>query len=163
MFCTGGIRCEKASSYISSIADEDEDNRGVFQLQGGILKYLETHNESWKGDCFVFDQRVAVGPGLIPGKYTSCFVCRKPVSIAPDKQPDPHYVPGISCSNCYDEVDAVKRERFRERQKQIELAKQRGVTHLGSKDVSSRGRIKRRQKQKKLSGNCLRQSETPLS
>jgi len=127
MFCTGGIRCEKASAYMLEQGFEE-----VYHLQGGILKYLETvpQEESlWEGECFVFDQRVAVKHGLEVGDYDQCYACRHPVSVedmASDK-----YVKGISCPRCYDSLSAEKRASITERQKQINLARQRGETHIG--------------------------------
>lgn len=127
MFCTGGIRCEKASAYMLEQGFEE-----VYHLQGGILKYLETvpQEESlWEGECFVFDQRVAVKHGLQVGDYDQCYACRHPVSVedmASDK-----YVKGISCPRCYDSLSAEKRASITERQKQINLARQRGETHIG--------------------------------
>ncbi len=130
MFCTGGIRCEKASSFMKNQGFEN-----VYHLKGGILKYLETQHESdslWEGDCFVFDQRVAVTHGLKQGKYDQCFACRYPITQA-DKS-SPQYIKGVSCPRCHDSMDAAQKARFRERQKQIELAKSRGQTHIGRSD-----------------------------
>ncbi len=129
MFCTGGIRCEKASSYMKSIGYDD-----VYHLKGGILKYLETVKETsgkWNGDCFVFDQRVAVKYGLAESDYDQCFACRYPITEA-DKD-DPKYLQGISCHRCYGNMTDARRDRFAERQKQIALAKSRGEDHLGRK------------------------------
>jgi len=129
MFCTGGIRCEKASSFMKTKGYDE-----VFHLKGGILKYLETVPEDeslWNGECFVFDQRVAVGHGLKQGKYDQCFACRYPIT---DKEKQsPKYVKGISCPRCHDNMSDEQRARFSERQKQIALAKQRGDDHLGRK------------------------------
>lgn len=131
MFCTGGIRCEKASAYML-----DQGFDAVYQLDGGILKYLETvaqagENEPnlWDGECFVFDQRVALDAQLQPGDYLQCHACRRPLPKA-DAQ-HPHYVVGVSCPKCFDERDDAQRARFAERQRQIELAKQRGERHIG--------------------------------
>lgn len=129
MFCTGGIRCEKASSYMKSVGYDE-----VFHLKGGILKYLETVKETsskWTGDCFVFDQRVAVKHGLKESDYDQCFACRYPITEA-DKT-NPKYLRGISCHRCYDSMTDAQRDRFAERQKQIALAKSRGEDHLGRK------------------------------
>ncbi len=129
MFCTGGIRCEKASSYM---LDQGFDE--VFHLQGGILKYLETvpqEQSMWEGECFVFDQRVAVKHNLEVGEYDQCYACRYPLSPA-EMQSD-KYVAGVSCPHCYDKVSEEKRARLLERQKQVALAKQRGETHIGEK------------------------------
>lgn len=127
MFCTGGIRCEKASSYMLS-----EGFPEVLHLKGGILKYLETQDEDkslWQGDCFVFDQRVAVGHGLSETNWEQCFACRVPLS--PEDRASDQYVEGVSCPHCY-KPDA-DRTRFEERQRQIELAKARDEAHLGRK------------------------------
>lgn len=125
MFCTGGIRCEKASSYMLS-----EGFPEVMHLKGGILKYLETQpaeTSLWDGDCFVFDQRVAVGHGLSATDWEQCFACRTPLS--PDDRRSDDYVVGISCPHC---VGAdIDRARFEERQAQMELARQRDDRHLG--------------------------------
>lgn len=129
MFCTGGIRCEKATSYLVERGYEN-----VFHLEGGILKYLETMPEdqsSWDGDCFVFDQRVSVRHGLALGNYDLCHACRMPISEE-DKRHNT-YVPGISCPKCHAQMSDEQRQRFAERQKQIELARERGDTHLGRK------------------------------
>lgn len=127
MFCTGGIRCEKASSFLLEEGVEE-----VLHLKGGILKYLEEVPEEeslWRGDCFVFDQRVSVSHGLEVGDYGMCFACRRPIDPSMMKSPD--YEAGVSCPQCKDEFDDETRERFRERQRQIALAKERGETHLG--------------------------------
>ena len=127
MFCTGGIRCEKASSYMKQQGYDE-----VFHLKGGILKYLETQPEGsslWNGDCFVFDQRVAVGHGLSRSEYNQCYACRYP--ITEDDKTSPLYIKGISCHRCHDKMSEQQRARFSERQKQIELAKKRGDVHIG--------------------------------
>lgn len=129
MFCTGGIRCEKASSYMM-----DQGFEEVFHLQGGILKYLETVPESqsmWQGECFVFDQRVAVKHNLEVGEFDQCFACRHPLS--PAEMLSAQYVAGVSCPHCFDKISAEKRASLIERQKQVELAKQRGESHIGEK------------------------------
>ncbi|HSI43412.1 MAG TPA: rhodanese-related sulfurtransferase [Methylotenera sp.] len=129
MFCTGGIRCEKASSYMI-----DQGFEEVYHLQGGILKYLETVPEEkslWEGECFVFDQRVAVKHNLEVGEYDQCYACRHPLS--PEEMHSEQYAPGISCPYCYDKLSEEKRASLIERQKQVALAKQRGEAHIGSK------------------------------
>ncbi len=129
MFCTGGIRCEKASAYM---LDMGFDN--VHHLEGGILKYLEQVPEAeskWQGECFVFDQRVSVGQGLADGTHNICHACRMPIS--PEDMKQERYVPGISCPQCHEKISDADRERFRARQHQIELAKQRQTLHLGQK------------------------------
>lgn len=121
MFCTGGIRCEKASSYLLEQGFEQ-----VYHLKGGILKYLEEvpANESlWEGECFVFDERVTVQHGLAPGSYAMCHGCGHPVS-AHDTQ-SPYYEPGIACPHCYNKLTENQRIRFAERAKQRQLEKQR--------------------------------------
>ena len=130
MFCTGGIRCEKASSYMKENGFND-----VYHLKGGILKYLETQPQKgslWKGDCFVFDQRVAVKHALKESDYDQCFACRYPITIE-DKN-SPKYTKGISCPKCHDSLTKEKQESFAERQKQINLSKLRGETHIGKKN-----------------------------
>ena len=126
MFCTGGIRCEKATSWLIGQGVGD-----VAHLQGGILKYLETVPEAesrWTGECFVFDRRVAVGHGLAQGRHGICHACRRPV--APEAVEAPGYERGVSCPACIDEFTARDRERFRERQRQVDLAAARGARHL---------------------------------
>ena len=127
MFCTGGIRCEKATSYLRARGYEN-----VFHLEGGILKYLETmpaEDSAWRGECFVFDQRVSVKPGLAPGAYDQCHACRTPLTQE-DKQ-RASFEHGVSCLHCIDAHDDADRARFRERQKQIRLSKERGQAHIG--------------------------------
>ncbi len=127
MFCTGGIRCEKASSFMLEQGFEE-----VYHLQGGILKYLENvpkEQSLWEGECFVFDQRVAVRHGLELGDYDQCHACRHPLS--PDEMQSSQYVAGISCPYCHDKLSEEKRASVIERQKQIQLAKQRGEAHIG--------------------------------
>jgi UPF0176 protein len=127
MFCTGGIRCEKATAYVKQLGFDE-----VYHLQGGILKYLEdvpADQSKWQGECFVFDERVSVGHGLMPGPYALCYACRMLISDA-DMQSE-YYRKGISCPRCHDQVDADRLERFEQRQKQVELAASRGETHIG--------------------------------
>ncbi|MBX2851243.1 MAG: rhodanese-related sulfurtransferase [Phycisphaeraceae bacterium] len=127
MFCTGGIRCEKATAYVKQLGFEE-----VYHLQGGILKYLEEVPEGqskWQGECFVFDDRVSVGHGLTPGPYALCYACRMPISDA--DMLSEHYRKGISCPRCYDRIEPDRRERFEQRQKQVELAASRGEEHIG--------------------------------
>lgn len=132
MFCTGGIRCEKASSFMKQNGFDD-----VYHLKGGILKYLETQPEKeslWEGDCFVFDQRVAVKHGLEESDYDQCYACRYPIT---DKEKKSSlYIKGVSCPRCHNKMSDDQRVRFAERQKQIALAKERGEEHIGRK-VSS--------------------------
>ncbi len=128
MYCTGGIRCEKSTSFLRSEGVED-----VFHLKGGILKYLENvpKDESlWHGECFVFDQRVSVKHGLELGSYGQCFACRQPLSA--EEMASPDYSEGISCPHCIADRDDEQRARYAERQKQQRLAKQRGEAHIGA-------------------------------
>ena len=127
MFCTGGIRCEKASAFMLQQGFEQ-----VYHLQGGILKYLETipqQESMWQGECFVFDQRVAVRHGLEVGDYDQCHACRHP--LAPEDLLHAQYVAGISCPYCHDRLSEEKRASVSERQKQMALARGRGEAHLG--------------------------------
>lgn len=129
MFCTGGIRCEKASSYMKQQGFEE-----VYHLQGGILKYLENvpkEQSMWEGECFVFDQRVAVKHGLEEGDYDQCYACRMPLS--PEEMQSEQYTPGIACPHCYDKTSEEKKAALTERQRQVILAKKRGETHIGEK------------------------------
>ena len=130
MFCTGGIRCEKASSYLLDQGFED-----VMHLKGGILKYLEDVEPAvslWQGECFVFDERVTVDHALEPGEYTLCRGCRHPVSPAEREHPD--YEEGVSCEHCIDGLTSARAKRLRERNHQVLLAEARGTTHLARKD-----------------------------
>ena len=127
MFCTGGIRCEKSTAYLKQQGFEE-----VYHLQGGILKYLEEipQEESlWRGECFVFDNRVSVNHQLEKGSYDQCHACRLPITEA-DKASD-KYQPGVSCPACFDQKTETQKARFREREKQMQLAKQRGEHHIG--------------------------------
>jgi len=136
MFCTGGIRCEKASSLMLQQGYEE-----VFHLKGGILKYLEevpAAESLWEGECFVFDDRVAVKHGLKQGEYRLCRGCRWPIT-AQDRQHE-HFEDGICCARCFDVLSPEKRNRLTERQKQERLAQERGEAHLGMslKDAQKR-------------------------
>lgn len=127
MYCTGGIRCEKSTAYMLS-----QGFKEVYHLKGGILKYLEQIPEAeskWNGDCFVFDERVAVTHGLEEGEYDQCHGCRHPITEN-DKLSD-KYVKGVSCPLCYDRYSEEKKQRSAQRQLQIDLAKQRGIQHRG--------------------------------
>jgi UPF0176 protein len=127
MFCTGGIRCEKSTAFVRSRGIDE-----VYHLKGGILRYLEEMPEAdslWEGECFVFDERVAVGHGLRLGEHGLCRACRRPVSIA-DRE-SPLYQAGVSCPACHDAMDDARRLRFAERQRQVELATARGERHIG--------------------------------
>lgn len=128
MCCTGGIRCEKASSYMLSQGFEE-----VYHLKGGILKYLETIPEDqslWKGECFVFDGRVSVGHGLELGNLNLCYGCRHPIDEQ-DKN-SPFYEAGVSCPHCYSSLTPKKKESARMRCLQEQLARQRGTKHIGA-------------------------------
>ena len=127
MFCTGGIRCEKSTNYLL-----DQGVTEVFHLKGGILKYLEevpAEASLWQGECFVFDERVSVGHGLKPGDFTACRACRRPLSEA--DRASPLFEQGVRCPHCVEEYDESDRARFRERQRQMDLAAARGHRHLG--------------------------------
>ncbi len=135
MFCTGGIRCEKASSLMLGMGFEN-----VFHLKGGILKYLEEvpqEESMWEGECFVFDDRVTVNHQLEPGSYEMCFACKRP--LTPEDMTHTDYKQGISCHRCIDEHSPEQRARFAERQKQVELAESRGNLHLGQNIPHSAG------------------------
>ena len=127
MFCTGGIRCEKASTLMINNGCEE-----VYQLDGGVIKYLEEMNESeslWDGECFVFDDRVSIKHGLVEGDFSLCHACRMPISEEDIESAE--YIEGISCPNCFGTHSEEKKKRFEERQKQIKLAKERGEKHIG--------------------------------
>ena len=129
MFCTGGIRCEKATALMLELGFEE-----VYHLQGGILNYLtempDTENR-WQGECFVFDTRVAVDRDLAEGGYVQCHACRRPLSDSDVESPD--YREGISCPHCVDGIDAERAARLEERRKQVDLAQRRGEKHIGQK------------------------------
>ena len=130
MFCTGGIRCEKASVYL-----EKKGFSNVYQLKGGILNYLKKTNQKkslWKGECFVFDNRVSLKHGLKSGSYSICSGCRKPIS--PHIKNSKKYEEGVSCPNCHDKLTDQQKTRFRMRQKQINLAKKVGKRHIFQKE-----------------------------
>ena len=130
MFCTGGIRCEKSTSYLKQLGFEN-----VFHLDGGILKYLEnvkSDENEWKGECFVFDYRVSVNSSLEKGEYEMCYACRMPLSK--ENKKNKHYLKGQSCEYCYDQTTIKQKKRFNEREKQIKLSKVKNLKHLGPKD-----------------------------
>jgi UPF0176 protein len=134
MFCTGGIRCEKSTAYLKEQGFDE-----VYHLQGGILKYLEAVPEEeslWQGECFVFDNRVSVNHKLEKGSYDQCHACRLPITEN-DKASD-KYIKGVSCPGCYDKKSDKQRQRFAERERQVQLARSRGETHIGSEvnDIS---------------------------
>jgi UPF0176 protein len=131
MFCTGGIRCEKATAYL-----QQQGFAGVHHLEGGILRYLEEIPEllsSWRGECFVFDKRVAVNHRLEPGEHSVCHACGLPLSPADRELAS--YVAGVSCRHCIERFSDADRQRFAERQRQMERARQRGEYHLGGRPV----------------------------
>lgn len=137
MFCTGGIRCEKASAFMLQ-----EGFEKVYHLQGGILKYLEevpARESSWEGECYVFDNRVAVNHDLEKGSYDLCHGCRLPITEE-DKQSDKFRV-GICCPRCHDRLTPEQIARFEERQKQMELAAARGETHVGTPPPERQARL----------------------
>ncbi|WP_379546180.1 rhodanese-related sulfurtransferase [Qipengyuania sp. DSG2-2] len=128
MYCTGGIRCEKSTSFLRGEGVED-----VVHLKGGILKYLETVPEDeslWEGECFVFDERVTVKHGLETGTHALCRACRRPLDEKARQHPD--YVEGVGCAECITERTDEQRARYAERQRQEELAAKRGVAHVGA-------------------------------
>ena len=140
MFCTGGIRCEKASSFMMT-----EGFNEVYHLEGGILKYLEEvkpEESLWQGECFVFDQRVAVKHGLEIGDYDQCYACR--YTLSADDIQSHKYTPGISCPHCFDTHTSEKLKSLTERQKQVILAKERGIEHIGTKPQFMTKQKKRR-------------------
>ena len=128
MFCTGGIRCEKASSYLLQQGFAE-----VYQLDGGILNYLaqvDAGDNLFDGECFVFDQRVSVTADLGEGEFVQCFACRRPLTPVDTQQPE--YQQGRSCPYCFAELTAAQKAAFAERQRQVELAEQRGTEHIGA-------------------------------
>ena len=130
MFCTGGIRCEKTSIYLKK-----KGFKNIYQLNGGILNYLKKTKEKdslWKGECFVFDNRISLKHGLKVGNYFMCSGCRKPIS--PKDKKSKKYEEGVSCPKCYDNLTDTQKARFRMRQKQINLAKKSGSKHIFQKE-----------------------------
>ena len=141
MFCTGGIRCEKSTAYLKEQGFDE-----VYHLEGGILKYLEEVPEQeslWQGECFVFDNRITVNHQLEKGSYDQCHACRLPLTAT--QMQSEKYQAGVSCPNCYDKQSKDQRQRFEQRQKQMQLAEQRGEAHIGA-DAS--GTIVRRRELK---------------
>ena len=134
MFCTGGIRCEKSTAYLKEQGFEE-----VFHLEGGILKYLEEvpkEESLWEGECFVFDNRVAVNHDLEVGSFEQCHACRHPIDANEIKSE--HYIPGVQCPHCYQTIPDKTRSRAVERQKQVLLANARGEKHIGD-DAAIKG------------------------
>ncbi len=146
MFCTGGIRCEKSTAYLKEQGFEE-----VYHLKGGILNYLEmvpAEESLWEGECFVFDNRVAVDHTLTKGKYDQCHACRLP--ITEEEKLSDHYKKGVSCPRCHDKTPQERKARFQERERQINLAKKRNEAHIGGKMSQlqeKRREEKRRQKE----------------
>ncbi len=165
MFCTGGIRCEKASAYMKEKGFEE-----VFHLKGGILKYLEEVDQTdsmWSGECFVFDDRVAVNHDLEKGKYDQCHACRHPITEGDKQSSD--YVAGVSCPRCIGSLSEQQRIRFLEREKQVQLAKSRGEVHIGSdsRAIAEENKLRKQQekdqqrlKKTKRSADILEDSNT---
>jgi len=130
MFCTGGIRCEKTSVYLKK-----KGFKNIYQLNGGILNYLKKikkKDSMWTGECFVFDNRISLKHGLKAGSYYICSGCRKPINSKDKKSKK--YEEGVSCPNCHDNLTEIQKERFRMRQKQINLAKKTGSKHIFQKE-----------------------------
>ena len=129
MFCTGGIRCEKATSYMKK-----EGFKNVFHLKGGVLKYFEdisTDQSKWTGECFVFDDRVSLDHNLDEGSYDMCHGCRMPITKQ-DKE-SKYFIKGVSCPACFESKTNEQKSRYMSRQKQIDLAKSRNENHIGPK------------------------------
>lgn len=134
MFCTGGIRCEKSTAFLKAEGFDE-----VYHLQGGILKYLETapaDQSLWQGECFVFDERVAVGHGLKIGTHELCRACRRPVSV--EDRASPLYKAGVSCPACHSQRTDAQRAKYAERDRQERLARSRGTAHIGASQSARR-------------------------
>ena len=139
MFCTGGIRCEKSTAFLKSKGFDE-----VYHLQGGILKYLETVPEAqsrWQGQCFVFDERVSVGHGLLEGELELCRSCRDPLTEA--AKASPLYERGVSCPGCHGTTTDVQKAGYRQRQKQVDLAEARKQSHIGNKQETARSAVQK--------------------
>lgn len=162
MFCTGGIRCEKSTAFL-----KEQGFREVYHLKGGILKYLEVVPEQetlWQGECFVFDERVTVNLKLEKGEYDQCNACRMPITEA-DKASDT-YEKGVSCPHCYNKKTPEQKLRFIEREKQMELAKRRGETHIGSdaaKTLIAKREAKLNRRQQAVEQQNLTSSPNPTN
>ena len=133
MYCTGGIRCEKASSYMI-----EKGFKNIYQLKGGILNYLrktEKKDSLWNGECFVFDDRVSVNHSLKKGKFIQCFACKS--ALTQEDTLSKYYKKGISCKKCFKKTTRKQKEGFRERVRQISIAKKRRISHLGKKNINS--------------------------
>lgn len=132
MFCTGGIRCEKATAYLKQRGFDE-----VYHLRGGILKYLKAIPEAesrWQGECFVFDDRVAIGNDLKPGSFVLCYGCRMPVHVS--QQSDPRYQSGVSCPRCHAELSSERMARLQERHRQVNIARASGNQHIGDEAIT---------------------------
>jgi UPF0176 protein len=154
MFCTGGIRCEKSTAFLKQNGFAE-----VYHLQGGILKYLEEIPEEqslWRGECFVFDNRVTVNHSLERGTYDQCHACRMPITDHEKKSE--HYRPGVSCPHCFDRHSQEKVERFAERERQMQLARERGETHIGEPMSMV---IQERRREKIAAKNAQREASNP--
>ena len=151
MFCTGGIRCEKSTAYLKQQGFEE-----VYHLEGGILNYLEEVPEEeslWQGECFVFDNRVTVDHQLRRGEYEQCHACRMPITA--EDMTSVAYRPGVSCPHCINEASEQQRQRFSERQKQMQLARQRNEHHLGG-DTEQ---LREKKKAAKLAQKALQRTQ----
>jgi len=139
MFCTGGIRCEKSTAFMRMQGFDE-----VYHLEGGILKYLETvpaEESTWQGECYVFDERVSVGHGLKQGEWTLCRACGLP--LQPADKLSPLFEEGVSCAHCHADTTEGQKARFRERQHQVELARQRNTDHMGKRPEPKRKKPKK--------------------
>ena len=135
MFCTGGIRCEKSTAYLKAKGFDE-----VYHLEGGILKYLESvpaEDSLWQGVCFVFDNRVTVDHSLEKGNYDQCHACRMP--ITKEDKTSEYYQQGVSCPHCIDKHTDEQRQRYQERENQVQLARKRGEEHIGSDAAKTAG------------------------
>lgn len=154
MFCTGGIRCEKSTAYLKEQGFDE-----VYHLEGGILKYLEdvpSEESLWEGECFVFDNRVAVNHDLEKGQYDQCYACRYPITEADKERPE--YVQGVSCHHCIDKMSSQQKKRFADREKQVQLAKARGEQHIGAEGTLN---FSKRRSEKYALKNAMRQQSKP--
>jgi len=145
MFCTGGIRCEKSTAYLKEQGYDE-----VYHLEGGILKYLEDvpkEETLWEGECFVFDNRVSVNHDLDKGLYDQCHACRMP--ITEEEKQHEKYQKGVSCHHCFDSQTPEQRKRYSERQRQIQIAQQRGEAHIGSDVVDAVAKHKAEKQRKR--------------
>lgn len=159
MFCTGGIRCEKSTAYLKELGFDE-----VYHLEGGILKYLEEvpkEESLWQGDCFVFDNRVAVNHDLEKSVYDQCYACRLPITEA-DKQSD-KYESGVSCPHCYGKHSEAQLARFREREKQIALSKARREEHIGTeaRDVMQKMRKLKTHQRREQRKAAIQENDNP--